>query len=400
MINSFWKGILENLAYKSRAVAFGIWDEDGNIIHLNEVMYDIKSLSGEKEINFAYPDFNTLRNLQKDNSCIYVGYITYGIDTNQNSTLFSKVFYHEKTYLIFSYLDVIETLQDTNTLGKLNQEVNNLQRKLTKENIQLEKTLEEVNTLQAELEERTFELEKNNDELYKANIEKNKHIGIVAHDLRNPIGIISSYVDLMIRDHDELNKEECLRYLKKILDKSNYALNLMESYLDATQIESGTLKLVTAEENIIEIVERALLNHELNAKSKHQKLELIAKENSVLAEVDANKIEQVLDNLISNAQKFSHPDTTIKITVASHDENHIFIEVRDQGVGIPKHEQLQIFKAYKTSSAKPTAGEKSTGLGLTSVKKIINAHSGDIHLESEIGEGSTFRIILPKLHIE
>lgn len=395
MVTLFWKNIIEELAYNSRAIAYGIWSDDGEIIHLNETMQDLKALSNSDSVHFTYPDFNSIRKLKKDDFCIYTGYITFGINPDRNSTLFSKIFYREKTYLVFSYLDIIETLEDTDTLGKLNQEVNNLQRKLTKENILLEKTLEEVNSLQAELEERTLELEKNNEELIIANNEKNKYIGIVAHDLRNPIGVISSFVDLLIRDINLLDKEEYLKFLENISDKSNFALNLIENYLDASKIESGILNLKIENNDFLEIVQRSILNNEFLANSKKQTIKLDSTEEVLMVDFDNDKMEQVFNNLISNAIKYSNNNSEIKIEIFKHDNNSLIVKVIDKGVGIPKKELSTVFDAYKTCSSEPTGGEKSTGLGLTSVKKIIEAHSGEISVESKLGSGSVFTITLP-----
>jgi signal transduction histidine kinase len=111
---------------------------------------------------------------------------------------------------------------------------------------------------------------------------------------------------------------------------------------------------------------------------------------------DQNKIEQVLNNLISNAIKYSHPHTTITIEVLK-EKAFVVTNVIDQGQGIPQDELPHVFKAFQKTSTKPTAGEKSTGLGLAIVKKIVEGHQGEIGVESEVGKGSTFFFKLPLL---
>lgn len=109
---------------------------------------------------------------------------------------------------------------------------------------------------------------------------------------------------------------------------------------------------------------------------------------------DQGRIEQVLDNLIMNAVKFSHPDTAITVSVALEGE-HVVTSVIDHGPGIPPNELPVIFKAFTKTSVKPTGGEKGSGLGLTIAKRIIEEHGGEIAVTSSSGEGATFRFTLP-----
>jgi two-component system sensor histidine kinase/response regulator len=110
---------------------------------------------------------------------------------------------------------------------------------------------------------------------------------------------------------------------------------------------------------------------------------------------DKPKIEQVLNNLISNAVKFSKPDTVINVSIFS-DHSDVTVSVADNGPGIPYSEQKLLFKPFEKLSVKSTAGESSTGLGLSIVRNIIVAHGGKIWVESEEGKGSTFYFTLPE----
>ena len=113
-----------------------------------------------------------------------------------------------------------------------------------------------------------------------------------------------------------------------------------------------------------------------------------------MIEADVNKLKQVLDNLFSNAMKFSNPNTFIHLDIISS-EKEVQISVKDQGNGIPESELDNLFQAFGTTSVKSTAGEKSTGLGLVSVKKIVETHGGRIWVESEVGKGSEFHFTIP-----
>ncbi len=110
--------------------------------------------------------------------------------------------------------------------------------------------------------------------------------------------------------------------------------------------------------------------------------------------IDPSKLEQALNNLLTNAIKFSEPKSVVEIRVGRK-SNQVYISVKDHGLGIPKDEIPLLFEPYKKISVKPTRGETSTGLGLSIVRAIILAHDGDVLVESKVGEGSKFTILLP-----
>ncbi len=110
--------------------------------------------------------------------------------------------------------------------------------------------------------------------------------------------------------------------------------------------------------------------------------------------VDSLKLEQALNNLISNAIKFSHPENPVEIIIGRK-EAQVYITVKDSGQGIPKNELPLLFEPFTKISVKPTSGESSTGLGLSIVKAIVLAHDGDLQVDSDVGVGTTFTILLP-----
>ena len=110
--------------------------------------------------------------------------------------------------------------------------------------------------------------------------------------------------------------------------------------------------------------------------------------------VDRDRLGQVIDNLISNAVKFSDQGSTVRVGLKAED-SAVRIRVQDQGPGIPPEDQDQLFRMYCTASTEPTAGESSTGLGLAIAKKVVDAHGGQIALESTVGSGSIFTVSLP-----
>lgn len=171
-------------------------------------------------------------------------------------------------------------------------------------------------------------------------------------------------------------------------------LNLLDELLDIVKIESGRLQLNYETMDTDAFLRNIFETNGIIAAQKQIRIDLEIPETLPDVECDPNKIEQVLNNLISNAIKYSYPQTGISVkAVASDDE--MLISVTDQGQGIPEEELDSLFKPFSGLSSKGTAGEKSTGLGLSIAKSIIEGHKGRIWVESKPGEGSTFHFSLP-----
>jgi signal transduction histidine kinase len=239
------------------------------------------------------------------------------------------------------------------------------------------------------------ELEKQNTKLAQLNEQKNQFIGMAAHDLRNPLSVILWRSQLLLElDEDLLSEAQRLEFLATIKANSEFMLQLIDDLLDIAVIEAGKLELNLQPTDLVSLIKH---NVELNlVLAERKQIKLWFGDDGQLPEitVDAHKIEQVLNNLISNAIKFSYPHSAIEIQVARR-ENNAVISVRDEGKGIPKAELNKLFKPYTKASVKGTQGEKGTGLGLVIVKKVVEGHQGKIWVESEFGKGSTFYVSLP-----
>jgi signal transduction histidine kinase len=167
--------------------------------------------------------------------------------------------------------------------------------------------------------------------------------------------------------------------------------------LDISKIESGRLELEIAQNDYIDFLNKNIELNKYFANEKGMSINLGPRGEIPFVDFDKNKIEQLLNNLISNAIKYSYPNTEINIEVKREGE-FVLTKVIDQGQGIPEDELPDIFKAFQRASTKPTAGEKSTGLGLAIAKKIVEGHKGEIWVESKFGKGSTFYFTLPIKH--
>ena len=223
---------------------------------------------------------------------------------------------------------------------------------------------------------------------------KNRLLGIAAHDLRNPLGVVNGFAKMMKDGNFGAVNERQQKYLQKIIDSGKRMLTLIDNLLDVSAIESGKFELSLQEADILPLLEECQSYHQFLAENKGIDV-IFEKPGSLPAIVmDPDRINQVLNNLLGNAIKYSHPNTTVTIKAHLQDDK-ICISVKDQGLGIPKDEIPSLFADYGRGSTRPTGGEKSSGLGLAIVKRILDAHDGGIKVESEPGQGSTFSFCLP-----
>lgn len=240
----------------------------------------------------------------------------------------------------------------------------------------------------------TRELYKKNTELNKLDNLKNQFLGMAAHDLRNPLGIIRQYADFLINEMNAPQEQDKLEFLNRIRSSSDYMLNLLDDLLDIAKIESGKLELNLKNLDLARLTREVVVLNKAIAATKNISVQFHSFENLPVVSVDQTKMEQVLNNLISNAIKFSPAHTTITVSVFRTGD-YLMISVLDQGHGIPREEIPFLFQPYTTTSVMSTAGEKSTGLGLAIVSKIVVAHRGKIWIKSKVGQGSIFFVAIP-----
>ncbi|MDZ7682040.1 MAG: HAMP domain-containing sensor histidine kinase [Fodinibius sp.] len=254
-------------------------------------------------------------------------------------------------------------------MSGLNNELANMQRKLTKKTAQLE----------------------------ELNEQKDQMFGMAAHDLRNPLTLILNYANFLIEDHEEENlfSEDQFQLVKEIKESSEYMVQIIEDILDISALQSGKIRLEREDTDLVQLIEQTVSLNRLSANKKDINIIFEKPQSEIIKEIDTRKMQQVLDNLLSNAIKYSYRESKVAVAVEIKDEEKVIISVNDEGQGIPEDEMDQLFEPFSTVSVEATAGEKSTGLGLAIAKKITEAHGGTIEVESEVGKGSTFSVVLP-----
>lgn len=251
-----------------------------------------------------------------------------------------------------------------------------------------------VKMLNDELKRKNDELRNLNVELGRLNDQKNQLIGMVAHDLRSPLTVIMGVGDLLGMQAKGSLTERQLKYLERMKTSSLYMLGLINNLLDVDMVESGNLRLDPSEVDLSALVRQSVDLNNFLAEGKGISISFADESSLPPLRLDRSKIEQVLNNVLSNAVKYSEGGSSVRVTLASS-PSHAVISVRDEGLGIPQEDLETIFKAFEKGSTRPTAGEKCLGLGLAIVKKIVDGHGGGIRVESRVGVGTTFHISLP-----
>jgi signal transduction histidine kinase len=247
--------------------------------------------------------------------------------------------------------------------------------------------------LVSDLAGKTAKIERQNEELRRLDELKNTFLGMAAHDLRNPIAVIQMGADLLRENIYVIGEEEVKGMLNDMVDQTEHMLNLLSELLDVAEIESGNIDLILMPIDLQEFLEGAVRRHSRLSLSKGTQIVLEAAPAGTIR-ADPNRLRQVIDNLISNAVKYSPAGSTVWV-YAERRPTEWFISVRDQGPGILPEDRARLFKEFARLSARPTGGEKSTGLGLAISWKVVDVHGGVLDVESEPGEGATFWFTLP-----
>lgn len=225
--------------------------------------------------------------------------------------------------------------------------------------------------------------------------EQNTFLAVAAHDIRNPLAVIAESISVLEEAVIGPINEKQRSYLERMKKTCRRIKNLVDDLLTIYKTEAGHFCFRREKIDPKKFLEaNCLLNASL-ARTKSIQLELKTPERLPEIDADVQGLQEVMDNLVSNAVKFSKPNTKIVVR-ALPQRNHLEIAVADQGQGIPKEEMEKLFKPFSGLSVKATGKkETSTGLGLAIAKKIVEAHGGKIWAESEPGKGSTFHFTLP-----
>jgi two-component system phosphate regulon sensor histidine kinase PhoR len=221
---------------------------------------------------------------------------------------------------------------------------------------------------------------------------REEFVANVSHELRTPLSLIKGYVETLL-DGARNNPEVADRFLK-IIERNTQRLDLLiQDLLTISALESGRMKLNPQRVELRPLVEKIF--SDLRPPARNKDVELISELPELAAIADANRLEQVLANLVDNAIKYGRAQGTVIVGGKKSDEGKIEIFVQDDGPGIPPESLDRVFERFYRVDKARSREQGGTGLGLSIVKHIAQAHGGEVWVKSEVGKGSTFYFTLP-----
>lgn len=339
-------------------------DQANAELNLNEAL-KITNATGSKEISFK---------ILKELSSVHEksGDYKKALEYIKEHHVKQKEIFNEESDRKVKNLQVMHQVEN----AKIEAEIYKLK------NVELAKALNEVETL--------------NKDLKKLNDEKNDLLGIVAHDLRNPISSLIMLGDA-IKDTLSSNKvetTEIMEYAHDIEITSKRTLDILTNLLDVNSFESGKFKISIKKLSINKVIRKVLEAQNDYAVSKE--INIISKVRSIeyFIQADESAAEQVITNIVNNAIKYSPASKKVVISL-NKDKGKVLFSVKDNGPGISKSDQEKLFTKFAKLNNKPTGGEIATGLGLYIVKKLMEKMKGEVTYKSKPGSGSEFTLAFP-----
>ena len=227
--------------------------------------------------------------------------------------------------------------------------------------------------------------------------QRQEFLRVASHDLRNPLHAIMASAEII----DELLRAgapeagEVLEFAGIISERARTMHRLISDLLDADAIEAGALRFTYAPVDLAPLVREVVAAHGVQAEQKGIRLEACVPLALPPVEADRSRTQQVLENLVGNALKFSPSGTVVRVRAAEHGPT-VRVEVCDEGPGLAEADLVRLFVRYARLSARPTAGEPSTGLGLAICKEFVEVQGGNVGAANNTGRGATFWFTLPR----
>lgn len=270
-------------------------------------------------------------------------------------------------------------------LEELNQEISLKNEEITMQNESLSMQRELLIQANEDLESKHHALE----ELYR---DQNSLMSVVAHDLKSPLDQIDGVLQLLPLDGD-LNTNQ-KQHIKRLLSISSNAKKLINNLLYVNRLDEQETHAAPETVYLNDFLQALVKRFEEVAQSKQISISLEAIDKGTVLQVVRDYLSRVLENLLSNAIKFSPQGSTVSLKI-TYEHDWLILSVLDQGPGFAEEDKERLFKKFQTLSARPTAGESSSGLGLYIVQRLVKRMQGRIELTSMVGEGAHFMLFLP-----
>ena len=294
-----------------------------------------------------------------------------------------------------------ERLIETNNILIANQkEIERQKESIVRKKNQLEEKNEILEQQKEQILVQKMQAEKLAAQLHDADQKKIKFMTNISHEFRTPLSLIYSPLEKTLREFNGIDSKKLHIRLKLMYRNTIYLLRLINEFLDLSKIEAGILKLSVGKGNLSNYIQGIVETYKYLAEQKNIQFNFNNELENVLCFFDADKIEKILNNLLSNAFKYTHAGGEINVDLVIHEKNEsgeierIQLIVKDTGAGIDEEFQEQIFERFFQVESKEDQNS-GTGIGLSLTQELISIYRGSIQLESKIGHGSRFTVTLP-----
>ncbi len=315
-------------------------------------------------------------------------------DFLQSSLIMFLLFVSTYSLVVYFFVDILEKSIDKHDKNqKMIYEQND---SLNEVNVLLEERQQTIEEQAEELKSANEQLHIINEELIELNAMKNKFFSIIGHDLKNPIGAILGFSEILKIKTNKLSHEKRNMYIENIFSSAQKTYNLLKNLLDWARSQSGRMVINPENINLTQLIESNISL--LKERKREKKIKILSEfpENPAFVFCDINMADAVIRNLLGNAIKFTNPlgEISVKVMIDKKQEQVITV-ISDTGMGIPTDELNKLFSLNRNYSTQGTEGESGTGLGLILCKEFIERNKGQIWVESELGKGSIFSFTLP-----
>jgi signal transduction histidine kinase len=248
-----------------------------------------------------------------------------------------------------------------------------------------------------ELEKTTAELKRANERLKELDRLKDDFISTVTHELKTPLTSVRSLTEIL-HDHPELEEKQRKNFLQIIVKETERLTRLITQVLDFQKIDADGVEWHMQPLNLGDVISDSIAAVRQLTQDRQIALSVDIPESVIKVRGDHDRLVQVMMNLVSNAAKFCPPEKgRIHISLETRAKN-LLVSVRDNGIGISRRDQKEIFEKFKQVKSKDAGRPPGTGLGLSIAKKIVEYHNGEIWVESKPGKGATFKFTIPAQH--
>ncbi len=320
------------------------------------------------------------------------------LEKQQKNLEQARLKFRKRTIELFGKM--IDLKKAKKTINEQNRQLQNQQTRLKLEQEKAAKFYHRFRERTIELFGKMIDLKKaqktitnQNKELEAANATKDKFFSIIAHDLRNPIGGFRNLTSLLVEEYDQLKEEEKKNFITSLHHSAKQLHLLMENLLQWSRTQTGAINYSPKSYSVKDLIDEQAELLRTNIEEKSILLYTSSSKDHV-ALIDVPMMSTVVRNILSNAIKFSHPYSNIYIRTTSTEQS-IQLEIKDEGIGMSKETQEQLFHLGSSQTQKGTNNEKGSGLGLLLSYEFVRLCKGTLKIDSEPNRGSTFTIEIP-----